>query len=273
MTIAIGFRFADGALLSADSQYTIGVTKLSGEKIFPFEIGEDRAIFAISGHVPFGKQAILACHQSISKIPRKRRSTARIRSAISDVLVDQHKKHIYPHPQRGQSGGPDFELLIAVWSHIDGLDFLSTCETAINPVSSYHCMGIGSDLAHFLIANVFRHPKMSVRDTANIAIHVLRETKAWVEYCSGKSQFGVLRIDGTMSKVETIQIEHSEKISDAFGQAIRRLYVIAADLETTEETMRSEIEETFFLIQTMREERRRIQADYESFLDALSPGH
>src|ERR1700686_3540471 len=58
MTIAMGFRYDSGILVCSDSQYTAGIQKLTGKKVFRAEIREERLIFAIAGSVPYGRMAV-----------------------------------------------------------------------------------------------------------------------------------------------------------------------------------------------------------------------
>src|SRR5690242_15446901 len=58
VTIAAGFRFADGVLLCADTQITYeGIAKVSGTKILPFEFKRSgvKVVFTFSGDVSYAK--------------------------------------------------------------------------------------------------------------------------------------------------------------------------------------------------------------------------
>ena len=187
-----------------------------------------------------------------------------LRRSLEELLNQFHTQQIYPHPDRGKFGGPDFELLIAIWSEAEGIVFFSTSETTVSEVGKFHVMGVGSDLAHFLLSGIYHHEVMSVRDIANIGIHVLRETKQWVEYCGGESQFEILYEDGTIGGVRQKQIRDAETISQSFREAVRRLYLCAADLDMTEERMKDEMEIVMVLLQAAREERQRQARERDS---------
>jgi len=71
VTIAAGFRFADGVVLCADTQITYqGVAKVSGTKIFPFEFKRNgsRAVFTFSGDLKYAKGGITKCVRAIAKL-------------------------------------------------------------------------------------------------------------------------------------------------------------------------------------------------------------
>ena len=137
-------------------------------------------------------------------------------------------------------------------------------------VGPHHTMGYGRDLALFLLASVYHHDLMSASDTANIGIHVLRETKEWVPYCGGKSQFRVLFADGTIAAIGARQVGHSEEISRSVGEAIRRLYICAADLRMTENQMKQELEHILLLVQASRERLQRQQQIWDAASAGLS---
>ena len=118
-------------------------------------------------------------------------------------------------------------MLIGMWSHVDkALTLLATRENAVNRVRDYECLGAGQFLAHYLIPTLYRHPSLGLNDAANIALHVLKETKEYVDSCGGGSQLIVLRKDGQFSNVGYADLESGEAISVAFKEAVKRLLIL-----------------------------------------------
>jgi 20S proteasome alpha/beta subunit len=265
MTIAIGFWYGDGVLVCSDSLYTAGALKLSGKKVFRAEIGEERVIFAIAGSVPYGKMAV---EKAVSEIAAKTdRTKAILKKAVEDVLLDVYRSHLYPHPEFRKFGGPEFELVVGAWSHIDGLEFFYTSDTAVTDITDHHCLGYGQDLAYFLIKQIFRHPSLSVDDAASVAVHVLRETKENVSFCGGPSQYACLSKNGKMCGRLGLDLSGKEEMSEAVSQAVRRLYLIAADLGAKKEQIDSEIEQLAMIVRTsrdyLREQKERLSGSHE----------
>jgi hypothetical protein len=87
MTIAAGFRFAGGVLVYADTQITSpGYMKQPGSKIVPISIesnGGSKALFAITGPVPYAHMAIEHCRRALASHPPEQMTTADIWGRIS----------------------------------------------------------------------------------------------------------------------------------------------------------------------------------------------
>ena len=212
MTIAIGFRFHKGVLICADSQYTVsGILKMSGKKIFRAQVGQDRLVFGIAGSVPFGKMAIEKCVRQVAMIPANERTKSNQRQSIEKTLLNIHQEHIYIHPEFRKPGGPEFELILTTWSHLDGLDFFYTSDTALNEITNYYCLGYGSYLAQFVIQSIFRHKGLALHDAVRVAVHVLHQTKEHVDSCGGGSQFAYLMEDGKMSSIHGVDVRVSHR--------------------------------------------------------------
>src|SRR6267378_5285598 len=217
VTISIGFRFSGGFLLCADSHYTIGAMKVVGRKVFRAAIGQDRMIFGIAGTVPYGKMFIEKLIPQIAAIPEEGRTKTAIRWKVESWLLKFYKKHVFPHPFFQREGGPDFNLLVGTWSHLDGLDCFSTSETTTRDINDYECIGYGQDVARLAIQGMFRHRYLSLDDAVNVAVHVLRETKENVTYCGGANQFAFLKKDGDMGSGYRLETSQAEKISSSFA--------------------------------------------------------
>lgn len=276
MTIAAGFKFADGVLLCADTQHSAaGWMKLDASKIKPFDLrnrGGGQLAFALSAtNVPYAHMAIDHCVRAIVSMKPKERTTGGMYLKLLETLEEFYQAHVYPHPSFREDGVPGFNLLAAVRSDVDKtLNLYSADTTALNEVQKYDCIGSGGFLAHYLVPRIFWHDKMALKDAANVAIHILRETKSYVEGCGGNSEFLALHKDGKFGRVENFDISSGEHISSGFMQAIRRLFIVAADLDTTPERMNQE----YAMLRTTIDAYRRMKISerdrLEGFFKALS---
>jgi hypothetical protein len=93
---------------------------------------------------------------------------------------------------------------------------------------------------------------MGLGDASNIAHHVLKETKAYIDTCGGGSQLIVLRKDGTFGNISHSTIKVGETMSEAFKEAVRRLLVCSADLSMTDEKLQEEFELAFQIVSGAR---------------------
>ena len=121
MTIAAGFRFADGLLLCADTQLTVAqFAKLSGSKIVPIDFesnGGSKVVFALTGSVPYAHMAIEHCRRALAAQPPEQMASADIALTIEDTLEGFCQDHLYKHPafERGEL---PVQMLVGVWSHL-----------------------------------------------------------------------------------------------------------------------------------------------------------
>jgi 20S proteasome alpha/beta subunit len=265
MTISAGFRFSDGVLVCADTQITTpGYMKQSASKIVPISFdsnGGSKALFAITGSVPFAHMAIEHCRRSLAAHVPEQMSTADMMISIEDTLQGFFEDHLFRHPHY-QSGSITVEMVIAIWSHIDkNLTLLAARENAVTLVRDYECLGAGQFLTNYLVPTIFRHSGMELAHAVHIALHVLRETKNYVDSCGGGTEIIVLGKDGTFRIPDSIDHVLGENISKTYGEAMKRLFVESADLNSTDEHLRKEFDAALMLIQATR---RRILEEQSS---------
>lgn len=252
LTIAAGFRFAEGLLLCADTQITYqSFMKLSDSKIVPIEFssnGGSKAVFALTGSVPYCHMAIEHCRRELASQAPNRMSSSEMMICIEEALEGFCQDHLYKHPafERGEIS---MHMLVGTWSHVDNmLTLLATRENAVTKVTDYECLGAGQFLAHYLVPTMFRHSAMSQDDAVNIAVHVMKETKGYVDTCGGSSQLIVLGKNGVFKHVGYVGLNRSETMSEAFKQAVQRLLVCSADLTADDQKVKEEFDMALALV-------------------------
>jgi 20S proteasome alpha/beta subunit len=202
VTIAIGSRYQGGALLCADTEVTHGdALKTHTSKVYLCEEGKSRLAIAYAGSVPFARMFIEECKRIFPDFADKPK--IEVRRCISDGLLSFYESRIHRHPHYRQVGGPDFWLIVGVWSEIDGLDLFSTDDTAVNSIETYECVGAGAYLARFLIEKRF-NPGWTSGDASSAMEATLQTIKHHVPYCGGASDFVFL---GESSGVGHIGLE------------------------------------------------------------------
>jgi 20S proteasome alpha/beta subunit len=148
MTIAAGFKYRDGILLCADREITEGASKYSRSKVFGEQIGPDVSLgFSFSGAMDYAVMAI----QGIIAVVKSSHLTshAQIWLVIKDTIHEIYSDSIGRLPEYQQENF-QFSLLIAIWA--EGQQKLYTAEnTAITEEFQYRCIGIGKDLAKYLV--------------------------------------------------------------------------------------------------------------------------
>ena len=275
MTITIGFRFNNGAILCADTKHT-GEMVLYSPKLFPkTHASGAHSVFAIAGSTSFAKMAVNKCQRAIDKL--RVPSLSKMEGAIEEAVLEIYKTHINPNPNRGLVGGPDFWLLIALWSPKDGIRTYYTSETAVVPFDVYHCSGSGEYLARYLLGPQVRGPNRGLNTVVSLACTVLSQIKSYDADCGGNSEFVLLTEDGYLGEMRQFNISVTEIFANKFHEMAEYLYTSIADVDQSDE----QVDETFShfkkLILPFRENYRRQKDAYNSLVEALqleieSPG-
>lgn len=279
MTIAIGYKFKEGVLFCADTRLTNGSSKQHGQKLFKYSIDAGthpptRAAFAISGNVPYARMAIDKCVTALRTIPVDDRTHVHAKEKIEETLLVFYRDHIYRHPNY-RSGVPDFELLIAYWSHVNGLGFFYTHETTVNSADIHKCLGMGADLAEYLIRATYKDPEISSRKPilktlVSLMAHVLHVVKENVENCGGSSTFLVFGVDGKISDVENADVSFAEDVSDNFQEGIRHTLLRATDLDVPDKSLRDDLSYLYQILKAMRKKEKKNRAEWEPIIKRLS---
>jgi 20S proteasome alpha/beta subunit len=237
LTIVAGFHFADGVLLCADTEINESFAKYQASKIRGYAIGPavppDKIAFAMTGTVPVAERAIALCGEALSEKARVspfEMTNDGIRQCIETQIGKFYREHIFTHPlyNTGHEREPNFDLLIAVWSHITGrTSLLATNEQMVNVVRNYECMGIGAYFARYVSQGLFRH-HLTLNETALLAAHILQQTKNNVPGCGKRSEFLVIE-RGEMNQMPAMEVSLGEEYSDKYAPLMNSLLFALAD--------------------------------------------
>lgn len=243
MTIAAGFHFQDGILLCADTELQQGYSKFVGSKLFIPQLGDlpIRMAFAIAGSVPNAQKAIRRMTEAVRGIPADQCSPTRVVDGMEKCLEEIYE-NIRRQPGYGRESGPDFWLLIALWTKL-GLELYATHEDCINKCEASAFVGIGDYFARYVAETAYR-PNFSGMEIIPFAVHVLKQTKNNVPGCGGASQVLMIRAsDGEPADIEQFDISTLEEFSGAFHRAFQSLCFEVVNPESTAEHLRNEIAE------------------------------
>jgi hypothetical protein len=260
MTIIAGFRYGHGVLLCADSEYTYGSEmKFRGTKLFPYEFasnGGSKAIFGLSGSVPYAKMAIGDMARALADSPRKRMSLAGMYKTLREELAKFHRIYVHPHPFYGRGDGAEFSLIVGLWSVDGGLGLYESSDAALNEISEpvpLAVAGSGATFARYVASPLVRHDKMSLMDVMIAATYAIKEAKDNVPGCGYGSELLSLTDAGEISNVGWIKSSEIEELTEGFDQAIRHLFLTTCDLDSTEKQMSQRFEGMWAVIQAVRE--------------------
>lgn len=221
MTAVAGFIFDSGILMCADTKHTYsGQMKLESTKIFSSSHPNGiNSAFGIVGSVDYARMAMQECEAALSGLSR-RNTKAKIRAVITRVLRDICRE---PHEA--------FELLLAIYSPTNGLAMFKTRDGAVCELRGYECLGSGSYLGHYLVRDQYQRlgrTNASLDGILFLSVSALTNIKNYDDGCGGRSEFVVLRRDGTMSDVVSFDISPPsraamEKDSPEFRKLLKDL--------------------------------------------------
>jgi 20S proteasome alpha/beta subunit len=229
MTIAAGFRYQNGVLLTTDTQHTyLGMMKLSRPKLVRLDFLQQgaRIGIAIAGDVSF---ATMAAEDIAAAIPKTDFSPEAIKSVIRDVVLGTYERHIHPFNKTEYN----FDLLCALWTTAGGVELYQTNETSVTAIKDYGLIGLGLYLAQYLSESYY--PQSKTKDEAFVfAVDVLRKVKDHVDGCGGNTDLLWMEDDGKWGRITNLDVNDTEEFSKEFSEISEELLRVASDLSLEE---------------------------------------
>jgi 20S proteasome alpha/beta subunit len=268
VTIAAGFRFDQGILLCADTQYS-SAQKTHETKIFPIKYGDARLIFALTGRDAYARRAVERIEEQFQDIGLAELTRENLQNAIETGLRIVFENHAYLDPDWGGSDSPDFQFAIALYSPIDGTFLLKTERTIAFTVTDKVCLGTGAYLGDYLLKRLYLSSTQTLNDAVALATYVLHQTKAHDIYCGGASEFAILWNTGERSEVQSGDVSLNEKYAVSFDEFSKKIFYAVADLGKTDEEIyraMATADEILFLSLTSRRETQEENKFVEELL-------
>jgi 20S proteasome alpha/beta subunit len=258
VTIAAGFRFDKGILLCADTQYS-AAQKTEQTKIFPVPCGDSKLIFALTGREAYARRAIERIEEQMQDIGTSELTKENLQNAIEQGLRIVFENHAYPSPDWGGPDSPNFQLVGALYSPIDGLFLLKTEEAIAFTVDDKVCVGSGGYLGDYLIKRLYSAPDRPLNDAVALATYVLYEAKGHDIHCGGASEFAILWDTGEISQVQPGKVALNEDYATSFDEFTKKIFYAVADLEKTDDEIfkaMAKTDEVLFLSLMTRREKQ-----------------
>jgi hypothetical protein len=262
VTIAAAMRCADGVILCSDSLISGGDVNDSQAKIVPFNVPalNMNVAVAFAGTVAHCWCAIRNVAQELNSLPPSSNSSASalFSSTLTEVLVEYHKKHIFPHPLFRYMGGPSIEL-IAVLQDQDTrqVTIFSSNETAVNPQGQYAFVGVGAAFAKHIVDPLIclSLSSMPRNKVLLLADHMLHQVKLSVPGCGDSSQFFYVGNDIGFCRPAHQPLLPEER-SSTFQRIVSDLFYASADLDLDDDLVNIGLHLTDKRIIQIREEQR-----------------
>jgi 20S proteasome alpha/beta subunit len=265
MTIAAGFLCSDGVLLCADTEHTGWAAKSHHSKVDHFEVQDGKVSFALSGASALAWSALQKCRKQLQTTP-----SSDLAADIESILDTEYRSNVLGHPNYANF---DYSLLVGVWKPNERPRLYFTTATAMTEVKEFQCIGIGAELASYLIRPGFQG--LTLRSATALAAYTLGSVKDSIAGCGGMSIYVLLRNDGSIGLLTS---EHEgptkdvEKFARLFDYQIKRLLLWTADVHS--EDVHYEQNVMNLVVQPMRDKRAEWRAAYkkkEQEFAALNP--
>lgn len=287
MTIAAGFRYADGVLLCADSEYSHSNLKLPGRKIFGLNFPNRKMDMwvAIAGNVRVACSALRHVERAIRKLPEGSMDETALIVFLEAELEKYHQQHMYKHPLYRYEGGPDFWWIIAaIFRPSNSLCLLSTSEATVEPTADYCAIGSGKEMADYILYPLSRRSlqQRPLRQILLLATHMLYQVKLHVHGCGGTSVFRKVATDGSFCPA-TFDLLAPLSYSETWQRITEDLFYAAADLDKRDGEVCIGLEMTEKRVKEIRSEQRtekrrrdmlerRIEKRFKEMANKAAPG-
>ncbi|MGA7891114.1 MAG: hypothetical protein WB993_16640 [Candidatus Sulfotelmatobacter sp.] len=245
MTIAAGYLYHGGVILSADTQETIsGYVKTSTEKITVFEGSRYTVAFAGSGNNAIQIDMVIqeVCDELRAEEPPSMIGFKVLLHTVLDRLLPQ------PHYPKDI---PDVELLLAIRE--SGRTYLfATHDNVFAEIKEFECIGAGVVTGRSMFQRYYRRSHTLIESYIVVA-YVLHHAKRWVDGCGGNSDIFALPNDSkTVSRLPSSDIETFEAYFDNLDTALQPLLTACPTEPANDNRFRQQLAESDRLLWAAR---------------------
>lgn len=236
MTVAVGFMCTDGIVLAADREISTPTVKLDDQKAWLYSYPKQtddtapllRVGIAGAGDYSFIKFAAERIDAQLDAWIAQHGAVEidDVNDAIQTVLTDVHHEHLYPYGQPHER--PTIDLLIGIWLRSGRMRLARSSLTAVTKVWNYEAVGIGSDLANFLVRR-FYSQRIPLSSAMFWASYALMHAKKYVPGVGGGSDIIALFKSGTAGHLKAEHIAKYEKYAIEFEKAIHPVFLAGAE--------------------------------------------
>ncbi len=182
-------------------------------------------------------------------------------AGLEEILDSEYRRNVLTHPDYLNL---DYQFLIAIWSPGKRVELYSTTRTALRRISNFECIGIGAELAAYLIRPGFSAP--SLKNALGLATYVLASVKEAVTGCGGMSLYSLFRNDGQIGILTSMHDGPTKDVEDYAKQydfTMRRLLMWMADPEMEDAHFEQNLTEMVNEIIQKRRNWSRMRRDRE----------
>ena len=261
----------EGVLLCADTEHTGWSSKFHGSKLEHFEIPGGKIAFAFAAansHLAWS--AIQKCRDRLQAVAPKDPIVE-----LEQVLDAEYRRHVLSHPSYSDVA---YQLLVAVCTPPERAALYVTSETCLRRVDDFECIGIGQELASFIIRPTFLR-FMPQQKALSLAAYALVAVKESIRGCGGMSIYLLLENDGrvgTLTSLHQGKCEQLEEYSRTYDFVTGELFMALTDEDKQDKDFERYLTEIFNqrlleVRQKWTKERHTREAEFAALNPHLSP--
>jgi 20S proteasome alpha/beta subunit len=222
MTIAAGFCYSGGVLVCADSQFTIGTSKVDGLKAGGFTASWGEVVAAFAGNATYASGLF---HQW-----RRQKEYEDFKKSPVDALAarfyDHYQKHVHGHPEyKDKSAELDYAMFVGVRTGQQTPQLFIMDRGDIRDVGTFNCAGSGEEWARTVL-RYLHSTSLSTDQAVCLASYILAHTKHRAQYVGGRSSILLLTSETgiDVGKVEWLNslALHTEYVGNWFAVECER---------------------------------------------------
>jgi 20S proteasome alpha/beta subunit len=254
MTMAAGFRYADGVMFCADSQITHGdFLKTTGAKIAYNGASKDFSLVTTgAGHMGFMEWFFERIDASLASSDK---TAPKARQIIERALDELYKRHISPYARRHRTANGEISMLVGFVGVEKTASFWRTDSTALIDGTEVECVGSGSLAGMFFASKAYRD-RIGYREALAVATQVLKQVKAFDPYTGGETLVVALQNDGKLLKQPPKSLARLETFLNGCEQAAWDAILKCSNPQLPDTAAELALQEIRDRIKSLREEMK-----------------
>lgn len=229
MTLIAAFRSADGVVLCADQQETVGDVRVSVNKLQPQECGEYWLALAGSGNGDLIDGFAYKLRLDMERWQAGLDETS-VYGNLTNLVQDYHSNEVFYYPADSADNKLN-DFLVCIKPKESESIFLWTVRgTAVAPIGDYVLLGIGAAIYEHELKKLNQPgARWHVSRTLLLGLHLFVLAKATSNYIGGKTDAIVVNASGMITIAESV-IQELEFRLQMVNERIAALVLACPDL-------------------------------------------
>jgi hypothetical protein len=270
MTIAAGFRVANGVLIGADTRIEEGNVKYEENKVFDCRDNQDDYSYAVMLAGAGDFEAISHCADLLRSHGFSKSSDSIC--GLKESLLKFIEGKRYRRLNARMTATRWFTGIVALRSIVGETDILYLSGENLYPVPEYKCIGAGSETALFVSKWLYRRD-LSVNVFLPMAIQIFRAAKGHNVGCDDATR--IVRLYNAGTGLDDPQrsvwgdTEYLWGVHDLLGSAIQGCFDLRVATEEFKAILRA-LDEKLIAIRVANERSKQLTSEVKQFLESTT---